>query len=84
MLGFALRRLSGVFAASILLMCWLPAGAAAAGVGSLTGTGLPALSLAVAICGAAYVLLGYRLRSLLGVHPGKQFENRGRVTPGAA
>lgn len=61
-LGFALSRVRGFVLSGALLMCWLPAGAALSGVGALTG-GLPALSLAVALCGAGYVLLGLRLRA---------------------
>jgi hypothetical protein len=59
--GFALRRASGFGAAGILLMGWLPAGAVLSAVGSLAGAALPSFSMAVALCGSAYVLIGYRL-----------------------
>lgn len=62
-LGFGLRRVRGLGVAGVLLMCWLPVGAALGGVGSLIGVGLPSLSTAVALCGAAYVVLGWRLNS---------------------
>jgi len=64
-LGFALRRVRGFGVVGCLLMGWLPAGAVLSGVGSLTGARLPSLSAAVALCGAAYVLLGYRVRAML-------------------
>ena len=60
-LGVALRRVSGFGVAGILLMGWLPAGAALTSASSLAGTALPAFSVAVAICGSAYVYIGYRL-----------------------
>ena len=60
-LGFALRRVQGFGAAGLLLMAWLPAAGALAAAGSAMGVGLPALSAAVALCGAAYGLLGCRL-----------------------
>jgi hypothetical protein len=59
--GFALRRASGFGAAGVLLMGWLPAGAVISAAGSLAGAALPAFSMAVAVCGAAYVLIGYRM-----------------------
>lgn len=59
--GFALRRVSGFGAAGMLLMGWLPAGAVISAAGSLAGAALPAFSVAVALCGSAYVLIGYRL-----------------------
>lgn len=61
LLGFALRRVSGFGVASILLMGWLPAGAFLSAAASLSGVGLPAFSVAVALSGAAYVLIGYKL-----------------------
>jgi len=59
--GFALRHTPGFGVASVLLMCWLPSAAVPAAAGSLAGIALPAFSMAVALCGAAYVLIGYRL-----------------------
>jgi hypothetical protein len=59
--GFALRRAPGFGAAGVLLMGWLPAGAVLSAAGSLAGAALPAFSVAVAFCGSAYVLIGYRL-----------------------
>jgi hypothetical protein len=52
---------SGFGAAGILLMGWLPTGAVLSAVGSLAGAALPAFSMAVALCGSAYVIIGYRL-----------------------
>jgi hypothetical protein len=62
-LGFALRRARGFAPAGALLMGWLPAGALLSLAGSLTGVGLPGLSTAVALCGTAYVLMGWRLKA---------------------
>jgi hypothetical protein len=59
--GYALWRALGFGAAGILLMSWLPAGAVLSAAGSLAGATLPAFSMAVALCGAGYVLIGYRL-----------------------
>jgi hypothetical protein len=60
-LGIALRRVPGFGAVGLLLMGWLPAGAALGAINTLTGAGLPAFSLAVALCGASYVLIGRKL-----------------------
>ena len=68
-LGFALSRVRGFILAGALLMIWLPAGAAMAGLGALTSKSLPALSSAVAVCGAGYVLLGLGLREGLPSPP---------------
>ena len=65
--GFDLRRLKGYRTPAVLLMCWLPAAAVSVLAGSLIGVGLPALSLAVALCGGAYVLIGQRLRTSQGI-----------------
>lgn len=60
--GVALRRVSGFGVAGVLLMGWLPAGAALSAAGALAGKSPPAFSAAVSLCGAAYILTGYRLR----------------------
>jgi hypothetical protein len=59
--GLALRRAPGFGVAGVLLMCWLPSAAVLAAAGSLAGIALPAFSMAVALCGAGYVLIGYGL-----------------------
>jgi len=58
---WAVRAAPGFDAAGILLMGWLPAGAVLSAAGSLAGAALPAFSVAVALCGSAYVHIGYRL-----------------------
>lgn len=68
--GFALRRARGFGVAGALLVGWLPAAALLGAAGSLTGVALPALSAAVALCGAAYVLIGYRLWVTARAAPG--------------
>ena len=59
--GAVLRRLRGLRVPGALLLSWLPVGALSAGVNALWGANIPGFPIAIALCGAGYVLLGLRM-----------------------
>ena len=60
--GAVLTKLKGLQIAGFLFLGWLPIGALSVGLGTLSGISIPALSLAVAVCGVGYILLGFNLK----------------------
>ena len=56
--GAVLTKLKRLQTTGLLFLIWLPAGAISGGLGTLIGVMVPGLSLAVALCGIGYMLLG--------------------------
>jgi hypothetical protein len=60
--GAVLTKLKGLQIAGFLFLGWLPIGALSVGLGTLFGISLPAFSIAVALCGVGYILLGFNAK----------------------
>ena len=59
--GNVLTKIKGLQIPSLLFLTWLPIGALSMGLGTLTGLSMPGFSIAVAVCGIGYILLGFCL-----------------------
>jgi hypothetical protein len=57
--GVVLTKLKGLQIAGLVFLAWLPIGALSMGFGTLTGLSMPGFSIATAICGIGYILLGF-------------------------